>query len=104
MERKSLDSITWQEVLTVGGMDADTASRLIGFVSWNKDEMAPLLGQDITNILSQSGGKAVVKDVSTSAYNDRGLLFLEEDVPDDSAHRMFDIIMDYEQQEVYGLH
>jgi hypothetical protein len=101
MKDKELNHITWQDVLSDHGIDKAISKSLIGFVSWNKDEAAPPLGKDITNVLSDSNGKAIAKDVGATQYNDRGLLFFDRDVPDEVANNIFDIIMEYEQEKVY---
>ncbi|MBU3127975.1 hypothetical protein [Clostridium tagluense] len=48
-------------------------------------------------------GKVIVKDVIGTRYNDIGLLFLNNAMPDDVATMVFDIIMKYEQEEVYNI-
>jgi hypothetical protein len=76
MKNSDLKNITWQEVLVDRGIDEDASKSLIGFVSWNRDEPSPLIGEDVTDILKDSHGSVLVKDVGSKSYNDRGLLFV----------------------------
>lgn len=101
MKDENQNCTTWRDVLTDHGIDAATSKSLIGFLSWNRDEPAPLLGKDITTVLSSHRGNVIVKDVGSMNYNDRGLLFVERDISEETANRMFDIIMKYEQKDVY---
>jgi hypothetical protein len=58
------------------GFDSSTAKSLIGFISWNKGEEFNKLGKEITEIFLGYEGKVIAKDVVSSKYNDKGLLFL----------------------------
>jgi len=93
--------LTWQQVLINNGIDKDKAKSLIGFVSWNRGEPMRDLGEEMTQILSNHRGKVIVKDVSSVNYNDVGLLLLSQDATATDANEIFNIIMDYEQNEVY---
>ena len=93
--------ITWCEVLVKKVINAGMAKSLIGFTSWNQKEIPDKLGKHITDILQAYDGKVIAKDVIGTRYNDIGLLFLSNDIPEDVATEIFDIIMNYEQEEVY---
>lgn len=93
--------ITWCEVLVKKGINPEIAKSLIGFTSWNQKEIPDKLGKHITDILQEYSGKVIAKDVVGTRYNDIGLLFLSNDIPEDVATEIFDIIMNYEQEEVY---
>ena len=93
--------LTWHEVLVNKGIDPEMAKSLIGFTSWNQNEIHDKLGKHITDILKEYSGKVIAKDVIGTRYNDIGLLFLSKDIPEDVATEVFDTIMNYEQEEVY---
>lgn len=102
MDKESIETNTWQDVLTTKGFNHSTVSNLIGFISWNKGEEHPKLGREITELLSTNEGKVFVKDVTSMNFNDKGLLFFSNDVSEETANEIFDVIMDYEQNEVYS--
>jgi len=93
--------ITWHDLLIQKGIDPSSAMALISFVSWNQNTDYPNLGDKITNILSTNSCSLFVKDAISSKYGDRGLIFLNKDLADDTVSNMFNIIMDYEQEDVY---
>jgi hypothetical protein len=93
--------ITWHEVLMKKGISPEIAKSLIGFTTWNQNEIPDKLGKHITDILQEHSGKVIAKDVVGTDYNDLGLLFLNNDIPEDMATKVFDTIMNYEQEEVY---
>lgn len=95
--------LTWHEVLIEKGINPEIANSLIGFTSWNQVEFPDKLGKHITAILKEYSGNVIVKDVIGTKYNDIGLLFLNNDMPQDIATNVFDIIMKYEQEEVYEI-
>lgn len=101
MRNNEIKNTTWQDVLVERGIDETTAKSLIGFVSWNRDEPSPLIGKDITDILKDSHGNVIARDVGSKSYNDRGLLFISKEVDSETANEIFDIIMEYEQEKVY---
>lgn len=99
--KTDLVCITWHEVLINKGINPEMSKSLIGFTSWNQNEIPNKLGKHITDILQEYSGKVIVKDVVGTRYNDIGLLFLSNDIPQDVSTTVFDIIMNYEQEEVY---
>ncbi len=104
MIRKT-DSIclTWHEILIEKGINPEIANSLIGFTSWNQEEFPDKLGKHITDILKDYSGKVIVKDVIGTKYNDMGLLFLNNGMSQELATNVFDIIMKYEQEDVYEI-
>jgi hypothetical protein len=101
--KKDSTCLTWHEVLIESGINPEMSKSLIGFTSWNQREIPDKLGKHITNILQGYSGKVIVKDVIGTKYNDIGLLLLNNDMPEDVATMVFDIIMKYEQEEVYDI-
>ena len=95
--------LTWHEILIKKGINPEMSKSLIGFTSWNQNEIPDKLGKHITDILKEHSGKVVVKDVVGTRYNDIGLLFFKNNIPEDVATKVFDIIMNYEQEEVYDI-
>ncbi|MBW9156895.1 hypothetical protein [Clostridium tagluense] len=95
--------LTWHEILIKKGINPEMAKSLIGFTSWNQKEFPDKPGKHITDILQGYSGEVIVKDVIGTRYNDIGLLFLNNAMPDDVATMVFDIIMKYEQEEVYDI-
>ena len=93
--------LTWHEVLVKKGINPEMSKSLIGFTSWNQNEIPDKLGKHITDILQKYDGRVIAKDVVGTRYNDIGLLFLNNDIPEDVATEVFDTIMNYEQEEVY---
>lgn len=93
---------TWHDVLMEKGVDSSTSKSLIGFISWNKGEEFNKLGKEITEIFSGYEGKVIAKDVVSSKYNDKGILFFSTDIPENIANEIFDTIMSYEQNHVYN--
>jgi hypothetical protein len=92
---------TWQDVLNEKGFDSVVCKSLIGFISWNKGEKFTKLGKELTEILSGHKGRVFIKDVSSSKYNDTGLVLFNTDISEDVANEVFDAIMSYEQNNVY---
>lgn len=92
---------TWHDVLIKNGFNSSTARSLIGFVSWNKGDEFAYLGREISEVLSGYEGRVFVKDAVSSVYGDKALLFFSEDITGSTANRMFEVIMNYEQNEVY---
>ena len=95
--------LTWHEILIKKGINPEMSKSLIGFTSWNQNEIPDKLGKHITDILKEYSGKLIVKDVVSTRYNDNGLLFLKINIPEDVATKVFNIIMNYEQEEVYDI-
>lgn len=93
---------TWHDVLIENGFDSSTAKSLIGFVSWNKGDEFVHLGREITELLSDHEGKVFAKDAVSSSYGDKALLFFSRDISEETANKMFEVIMNYEQNEVYS--
>ena len=93
---------TWQEVLIEKGFEPSISKTLIGFISWNRGEEFNKLGKKITEVLSEHQGKVVVKDVVSANFNDKGLLFLSAEVAEEAVNNMFEVIMGYEQDNVYN--
>lgn len=92
---------TWQDVLIEKNFESSTSKSLIGFISWNKGEEFNKLGEKITEVLSGYQGKIFAKDVVSTNFNDKGLLFLNTEISKESANKIFDTIMSYEQNNVY---
>jgi len=101
--KADLTCLTWHEVLIEKGINQEMSKSLIGFTSWNQNEIPDKLGKHVTDILQAYSGKVIVKDVVGTRYNDIGLLFLNNDMPEDMATKVFDTIMNYEQEEVYDI-
>ena len=101
LTKTDLTCLTWHEVLIKKGINPEMSKSLIGFTAWNQDEIPDKLGKHITDILQQYSGKIIAKDVVGTRYNDIGLLFLNNDIPEDIATQVFDTIMSYEQEVVY---
>ena len=101
--KTDLQCLTWSEVLIKKGINPEMSKSLIGFTSQNKNEIPDKLGKHITDILQEYNGKVIVKDVIGTLYNDIGLLFLNNPIPEDMATKIFDTIMKYEQEEVYDI-
>ncbi|MFZ5969895.1 MAG: hypothetical protein ACOYVK_22265 [Bacillota bacterium] len=95
--------MTWHDLLIQKGIDPSSAKALISFISWNQNTEYPHLGERITNILASNAGSIFVKDAARRKHGDRGLLFLDRDLPDDVASDMFNIIIDYEEEEMYKM-
>jgi hypothetical protein len=93
---------TWQDVLIEKGFEFSTSKSLIGFISWNDGEEFNKLGKKITQVLSGYQGKVFAKDVVSTNFNDKGLLFLDTETSEESANKIFDAIMSYEQNDVYN--
>jgi hypothetical protein len=102
MTNSELSCDTWHDVLIKNGFDSREARSLIGFVSWNKGEEFAYLGREITEVLSDYEGKVFAKDAVSSTYGDKALLFFNQDLSEETASRMFEVIMNYEQNEVYS--
>lgn len=102
MTKSDLKCDTWHDILIKSGFNSSTARSLIGFVSWNKGDEFAKLGREITEVLSDYQGKVFAKDAVSSMYGDKALLFFNEDVSEAIANKMFDVIMNYEQKNVYS--
>jgi hypothetical protein len=102
MKSNSLINETWQEVLIKSRVDNSTASSFIGFVAWNKGDEFPKLGREITEVLSDYKGRIYAKDAISSRYGDKAILFFITDISESAANKILDIIMNYEQKEVYS--
>ncbi|WP_139264281.1 hypothetical protein [Clostridium magnum] len=92
---------TWQDVLIEKGFDPVLSKSFIGFISWNKGEKFTKLGKELTELLLDHRGSVFIKDVSSSKYNDTGLVLFNTDISEDVADEVFEAIMDYEQNNVY---
>lgn len=93
---------TWQDVLIEKDFESSTSKSLIGFISWNKGEEFNKIGKKITEVLSGYQGRVFVKDVISTNLNDKGLLFLNTEISQEFANKIFDTIMSYEQNNVYN--
>lgn len=93
---------TWQDVLAEKGFDSDLCKSFIGFISWNKGEKFTKLGRELTELLSDHEGRVFFRDVSSSKYNDTGLVLFNTNISEDVANEVFDAIMSYEQNNVYN--
>ena len=102
MDLQNANCKTWQNVLIEKGFDVATAKTLIGFLSWNRDEEFSKLGKEITEILSGYKGSIFAKDVVSTNFNDKGILFFSSDISQETANRIFEAIMGYEQNDVYN--
>lgn len=94
--KTDLTCLTWHEVLIKKGINPEISKSLIGFTSWNQNELPDKLGKHITDILQGYSGNVIVKDVIGTEYNDTGLLILNNDMAEGVATMVFDIIMKYE--------
>lgn len=92
---------TWQDVLINNNIEPSVSGNFIGFISWNRGEDFAKLGREITEVLSGYEGKVYAKDAVSRKYNDKGLLFFSNDISEDKAGEIFDIIMSYKQNHVY---
>lgn len=102
MTKDDLLCDTWHDVLIENGFDSSEAKSLIGFVSWNKGEEFAHLGREITEILSDYEGRVFAKDAVSGSYGDKALLFFDKDISEETAGKMFEAIMNYEQKQVYS--
>lgn len=102
MHTTDLKHVTWHDILIKNGFDPYIAKSLIGFVSWNKGDEFAYLGREISEVLSGYEGRVFVKDAVSSAYGDKALLFFSQDITGSTANRMFEVIMNYEQNKVYN--
>lgn len=102
MTTDSLLCNTWHDVLIESGFDSSDARSLIGFISWNKGEEFAHLGREITEVLSDHEGKVFAKDAVSSSYGDKALLFFDKDISEETANKMFEAIMKYEQKQIYS--
>jgi hypothetical protein len=93
---------TWQDVLVDEGFEDSISKSLIGFIAWNKGEEFTKLGKKVTKVLSGYQGRVLVKDVVSTNFNDKGLLFLNAEITEEVANKMFGAIMSYEQNNVYN--
>lgn len=93
--------LTWHDVLRKKGFDDSTSESLIGFISWEKDNIYPNLGKEITDVLTDYRGKVIAKDVLSNKYGDQGILFLNANLPEKTIKNMFEAIMEYEHEDVY---
>lgn len=93
---------TWHDVLIKNGFDTKEARSLIGFVSWNKGDEFAYLGREITEVLSDYEGKVFAKDAVSTRYGDKALLFFDKDISEETSGKIFDVIMNYEQDKVYS--
>ncbi|GAA0182646.1 hypothetical protein SH2C18_49870 [Clostridium sediminicola] len=92
----------WNDVLIENGFNYSITKSFIGFISWNRGEEFTKIGRQITEILSGYKGELFVKDVVSSTYNDKGLMFFNSEIPEEISNNMFDTIMNYEQNNIYG--
>jgi len=97
----NISDIIWKEVLVKKGFQQSTADSLIGFISWKENEIFSKLGHEINDVLNGYEGKVIAKDVISDRYNDKGLLFVNNDLPQEVANSIFNTILDYEHHEVY---
>jgi hypothetical protein len=93
---------TWHDVLIENGFEPGKVKSLIGFISWNKGDEFAYLGREITEVLSGYEGRVFVKDTVSSEYGDKALMFFSQDITGSTANRMFEVIMNYEQNHVYA--
>lgn len=97
----NISNITWKDVLVNKGFNKSTADSLIGFISWKEDEIFSKLGQEINDVLNGYEGKVVAKDVISDKHNDKGLLFVNNDLSQEVANSIFNTILDFEHNVVY---
>jgi hypothetical protein len=102
MTKSDLMQDTWHDILIRNGIDSDGARSLIGFVSWNKGDEFAYLGREITEVLSNYQGKVFARDAVSREYGDKALLFFSKDVSEERADKIFEIIMSWEQKNVYS--
>lgn len=102
MSISDLQCNTWHDVLIKAGVDSSTAKSLIGFISWNKGDEFPRLGVEITEVLKNYEGRVFAKDALSKSFGDKALLFFSMDIPESMTEKIFDIIMNYEQKDVYS--
>ena len=102
MDLCNIECKTWQDVLIEKNFEFSTSKSLIGFISWNEGENFNKLGKKITEVLSGHQGKVFVADVVSTNFNDKGLLFLNTETSEETANKIFDAIMSYEQNNVYN--
>lgn len=95
--------LTWQEVLKQEGFINEVAESFVGFIAWEKNNMFPKLGKEITEVLAGHEGRVYVKDIISKKYNNTGLLFFNNNVLEEVAEQVFVTILDYEHQEVYDV-
>jgi hypothetical protein len=95
--------MTWHDVLIEKGFEPSVSESLIGFISWNREKGPAKLGENITKALSGYKGTVFAVDTVSINYNDRGLLFVSAEISEETAKRMFEAIMEYEQQVVYKI-
>lgn len=99
----NIENITWEEVLINKGIDESTVKSFIGFISWDENEMFSKLGEEINDVLNGYEGKVVANDVVCSKYKSFGILFFSTDISEEIANKVFEVIQDYEHNEVYNM-
>jgi len=97
----NIKNITWKEVLINKGIDETTVNSFIGFISWDEGEIFSKLGQKINDVLNGYEGKIVANDVEYSKYKSFGIVFFRTNVSEEMANKVFEVIQDYEHNEVY---
>lgn len=95
--------LTWRELLINKGVNPNLSNSLIGFISWNEGENYNNLGKEINDVLNGYEGKIFAKDVVSDKHLDKGILFMNSDISEDDAKNVFEVIMDYEEDEYYDL-
>jgi len=93
--------ITWHEVLKNKGFDSKVSKSVIGFIAWEKDNMFQKIGKEINDVLLGYEGKIIAKDVLSNKFNNIGVLFVSDDISQDTSDKIFQAILDYEHEEVY---
>lgn len=101
MDNQKSSCKTWRDVLAQNGASKDESENFIGFVAWNKGDVYADIGSDINRLLNEHTGRVFSRDVSGKHYNDRGIVFTSTEISPQRANEFFDIIMEYEQEDVY---
>lgn len=94
--------ISWKDLLIKNGLNNDIVKSFIGFISWKPDNIYPKLGNEITDVLTGYSGRIIAKDVYCEKYKSYGIIFLNKEISDVVAQKIHDIIISYENEEVYN--
>lgn len=94
--------ISWKDLLIKNGFKDEIVNSFIGFISWKTNSIYPKLGNEITDVLTGYSGRVIAKDVYCEKYKSYGIIFLNKEIPYDVAQKIHDIIISYENEEVYN--
>jgi hypothetical protein len=97
----NIKNITWKEVLINKGIDESIVKSFIGFIAWDEGKIFSKLGQEINDVLNGYEGKVIANDVICNKYKSIGILFFSTDISEKIANKVFEVIQDYEHNEVY---